>query len=131
MYNNPYFNGMKEPQQPIQNIFTNQMPNSTFMARFLKDGETPQEVFVNSKTALISLKEKKLHIKELDGSIKTYDLVVPLDEKDKKIMALESQINELKEMMSNVSTVPTIQEPITTVDEDTGSDTSIKKHGRK
>lgn len=128
MYNNPYF---KEPQQPIQNIFTGQMPNSTFMARFLKDGETPQEAFVNSKTALISLSDKKLHIKELDGSIKTYDLVVPMDEKDKKIMALENQINELKEMISNVSTIPTIQEPNTTIDESTEPSTSIKKHSRK
>ena len=125
MYNNPYF----REQQPIQNIFTNQMPssNATFFARYLKDGETPQEAFVNAKTALISLSEKKLHIKEQDGTITTYDIVIPMDEKDKKISELESQISELKEMISNVSTTSTIETNI----ESTESNGDVKKHSRK
>ena len=133
MYNNPYltgFNGFREQNQsqPIQNIFTNQIPsNSTFMARFLKDGETPQEAFVNTKTALISLSTKKLHIKEQDGSITTYDIVMPLDEKDLKIQSLEQEINNLKEMMNNVSATSTNEANITI----TESNDDVKKHGRK
>lgn len=132
MFNNPYmgFGGYREPnqQQPIQNIINTQMPlNNTFMARFLKDGETPQEAFVNSKTALISLSAKKLHIKEMDGSITTYDIVLPLDEKDKKIIALESQLNELKEMMNNVAATSSNQTNI----ESTESNADAKKCNRK
>ena len=41
---------------------------------------------------------KKLYIKELDGTVsKEYEVVIPLDEKDKKILDLE---NKLKEMES-------------------------------
>ena len=125
MYNNPYL--MRE-QQPIQNIFTGQMPNQTiFMAKYLKEGETPQETFVNTKTALISLSEKKLYIKELDGNITTYGLILPIDEKDKKIQDLETEINNLKEMINNVATTSNDE----TNDDITKSITGIKKIGRK
>ena len=125
MYNNPYL--MRE-QQPIQNIFTGQMPNQTiFMAKYLKEGETPQEPFVNTKTALISLSEKKLYIKELDGNITTYGLILPIDEKDKKIQDLETEINNLKEMINNVATTSNDE----TNDDITKSNTGIKKIGRK
>ena len=125
MYNNPYL--MRE-QQPIQNIFTGQMPNQTiFMAKYLKEGETPQETFVNTKTALISLSEKKLYIKELDGNITTYGLILPIDEKDKKIQDLETEINNLKEMINNVATTSNDE----TNDDITKSNTGIKKIGRK
>ena len=104
MYGNPYFNNFREnqQQQPIQNIFTNQMPlNNLFMAQFLKENEKVEEMFVNHKTAFIDLFKKELKIKDIDGTITTYGLIPPLDEKDKKIEELEKQIQELKGMIVN------------------------------
>ena len=105
MYGNPYFNNFREnqqQQQPIQNIFTNQMPiNNLFMAQFLKENEKVEEMFVNHKTAFIDLFKKELKIKDIDGTITTYGLIPPLDEKDKKIEKLEKQIQELKGMIVN------------------------------
>ena len=125
MYNNPY---LTREQQPIQNIFTSQMPNQNlFMAKYLKEGETPQETFVNTKTALISLSKKELYIKELDGNITTYGIILPVDEKDAKIQALEEEVNNLKEMISNVATTSNDE----TNDDITKPNTGIKKIGRK
>lgn len=104
MYGNPYFNNFREnqQQQPIQNIFTNQMPlNNLFMAQFLKENEKVEEMFANHKTAFIDLFKKELKIKDIDGTITTYGLIPPLDEKDKRIEELENQIQELKGMIVN------------------------------
>lgn len=106
MYNpyNPYFNSFKDnqPQQPIQNIINTQMPlNNLFMAQFLKKDEKVEEMFVNHKTAFIDLFKKELKIKDIDGTITTYGLVLPKDEKDEKIEELEKQISKLKGMIIN------------------------------
>ena len=103
MYGNPYFNNFREnQQQPIQNIINTQMPlNNLFMAQFLKENEKVEEMFVNHKTAFIDLFKKELKIKDIDGTITTYGLILPKDEKDEKIEALEKQIKELKGMIIN------------------------------
>ena len=103
MYGNPYFNNFREnQQQPIQNIINTQMPlNNLFIAQFLKKDEKVEEMFVNHKTAFIDLFKKELKIKDIDGTITTYGLVLPKDEKDEKIEELEKQISELKGMISN------------------------------
>ena len=101
MFNNPFYNNFKE-QQPIQNIINTQMPlNNVFMAQFLKKGERAEEMFVNHKTAFIDINNKELKIKEIDGTIITYGLILPKDEKDLKIEELEKQINELKGMIED------------------------------
>ena len=116
MYNNPFinnyagFNGynmpmpQQEQKQPINNIFTNQLPTINgeyFMAKFLKSGENPETIIVNQKTAFIDLENKKLSIKEMDGNIVNYEIILPLDEKDLKIQKLEKEIELLKEGMKN------------------------------
>ena len=103
MYGNPYFNNFREnQQQPIQNIINTQMPlNNLFMAQFLKENEKVEEMFVNHKTAFIDLFKKELKIKDIDGTITTYGLILPLDDKDKKIEELEKQIQELKGLIVN------------------------------
>lgn len=106
MFNNPLFNGFREPnqQQPIQNIFTNQLPqNDLFMARFLRNGEVAENQFITSKTAFIDLANRQLKIRDLTGETTTYGLILPLDEKDIKINNLENEIQKLKEMISNES----------------------------
>lgn len=100
--NNYGYRFMEQPQQPIQNIINTQMPlNNLFMAQFLKENEKVEEIFVNHKTAFIDLFKKELKIKEIDGSIVTYQLILPKDEKDVKIEELEKQIMELKGMITN------------------------------
>ena len=71
------------------------------MAQFLKKGERAEEMFVNHKTAFIDINNKELKIKEIDGTIITYGLILPKDEKDLKIEELEKQINELKGMIED------------------------------
>lgn len=107
MFGNPYFNGFRESQsqQPIQNIINTQAPlNNLFMAQYLKENEKAEEMFVNHKTAFIDLYNKSLKIKDIDGTITTYGLVLPKDEKDIKIEELEKQIQELKGIITNERT---------------------------
>lgn len=103
MYGNPYFNNFREnQQQPIQNIINTQMPlNNLFMAQFLKENEKVEEMFVNHKTAFIDLFKKELKIKDIDGVITSYGLILPKDDKDRRIEELEKQIQELKGLIVN------------------------------
>ena len=75
------------PPQPINNIITTpqQMvqPQPIFEAKFTT--ENPSDILVTNKTAFINLKDGKLSIKEVDGEIKEYFLILPKDEKDLKI----------------------------------------------
>ena len=44
---------------------------------------------------------KKVIIKELDGKIsEEYEIVIPLDEKDKKIMELEKKLKDMEEKIN-------------------------------
>ena len=99
MFNNPYFNGFREPNntQPINNIFTTQMPqNDLFMAKFLNNGEIAENQFITTKTAFIDLNSKQLKIRDPQGQTTTYGLILPLDEKDILISKLKEEIEELK-----------------------------------
>lgn len=102
MYNVPYYGyrgefNQQPQQQPIQNIINTQMPfKELFMAQYLNENEKVEDIFVNNKTAFIDLKNKELKIKEINGNITTYGLILPKDEKDEKIEELQRQILELK-----------------------------------
>ena len=100
MFGNPYM--YRDNQQPIQNIINTQIPmNDMFIAQFVKENEQVENIFVNQKTAFIDLKNKQLKIKETNGNIMTYGLILPKDEKDIKIELLEKQLMELKGMINN------------------------------
>lgn len=107
MFNNPYFNGFREPQQPITQNFqlTNNLPNEYFMAKFLKNGEVAENQYISAKTAFIDLANKQLKIRDTSGETTTYGLILPMDEKDLKISSLEQEIKQLKEMINNESNV--------------------------
>lgn len=81
-------------QPPINNIINTQQSTPIFEARFTN--ENPSNIFVNNKTAFIDLKNGKLSIKEIDGELKEYDLILPKDEKDIKIENLENKIREME-----------------------------------
>lgn len=95
------------PQQPITQNFqlanTNQVE---FEAKYLKKDEEVENIIVQRRTAFISPENKFLKVKEVDGTITTYELIPPLDEKDKRIIELENKLKEMeaKNELSNTST---------------------------
>ena len=68
-----------------------------------------------NKTAFIDLKNGKLSIKETDGEIKEYFLILPKDEKDLKIENLERKLREMEAKINtsynNQTVTPTPQMP--------------------
>lgn len=91
-------------QQPIQNIINTNGSQMEFEARILNENENPNEMLVQRKTMFFEPKKGKLYIKELNGDIKEYDVVLPLDEKDLKIQELERRLNELSNAYEHGST---------------------------
>ncbi len=81
--------------QPIQNIINTNGSQIDFEARILSENEKPDEILIQRRTAFIDLFKGELSIKELNGDIKNYKIVLPKDEKDLKIEELERRINEL------------------------------------
>lgn len=79
---------------PINNIINTQQNQSVFEAKFTN--ENPSDIFVQTKTAFIDLKNGVLTIKEPDGEMKQYGVVLPRDEKDIKIEMLERKIQEME-----------------------------------
>lgn len=81
--------------QPINNIInTPPQVQPVFEARFTT--ENPSDIYVQNKTAFIDLKNGKLSIKEPDGELKEYFIILPKDEKDLKIENLERKIREME-----------------------------------
>ena len=78
---------------PINNIINTTNNQPIFEAKFTN--ENPSDIFVQNKTAFIDLKNGILTIKETDGEMKEYGIVLPKDEKDLKIESLEMKIREM------------------------------------
>jgi hypothetical protein len=87
---------------PINNIINTQN-QPVFEAKFTN--ENPSDIFVQNKTAFIDLKNGVLTVKEPDGEMKQYGIILPKDEKDIKIENLEMKIREM-EMRLNEHTEP-------------------------
>ena len=84
-----------QQQPPVQNII-NTNSSIEMEAKYLKKGEEVENILVTNKTLFIDEFNKKIQIKDVDGSIsKTYEIIVPKDEKDLKIEELENKIKEL------------------------------------
>lgn len=116
MYNplNPYSNPMERidnqikelqnlkksyqtmPQQPM-NVFNlgGNAPQIDFEARILNENEKPDEILIQRKTMFFEPKNGKLYIKELNGEIKSYDVILPKTPEQLKIEELEKQNKEL------------------------------------
>ena len=156
MYNNPYMTNISQQsfneridgeierlkqmknqmQQPIQqptNLTQNfQISPSHNLMKYANTLEEVQKEIIYNDTPFFSKDMSVLWVKNTKGDIKTYELkeIVPLDEKDIQIQYLQSQIEELKGMMKNVSNVTNAYEEQnstnTTRDDDTDG-TTIKK----
>lgn len=90
-------------QQPIQNIINTNGSQMEFEARILNENENPNEILVQRKTMFFEPKKGKLYIKELNGDIKEYDVVLPKTEEQLKIEELERRLS-VYEQSANVAT---------------------------
>lgn len=80
-------------QPPVQNIINT---GTDFEARIVED-EDVNNILISKRTMFLDKKNKKIMIKELDGRIsEEYEIIVPLDEKDKRIIDLEERLKEME-----------------------------------
>jgi len=92
-------NQYTQPQMPVQNIINT--AGIEFEARILGDDEQLENILINKRTMFLDKKNKRVAIKELDGKIsEEYEIVIPLDEKDKKILELENKIKSMEEIIN-------------------------------
>ena len=101
---------MQPPQMPQQPTAINQTfqlaPNqgsNELESRYATNEDEVKNTLV-MKTGLFITKDfTTLWIKDITGSIRTFSLseVIQLDEKDKQILALQKQIEDMKGMMNN------------------------------
>ena len=91
-------------QPPVQNII-NTNSSSEIDVKYVKENEDIANIIITKKTLFIDEKNSKISIKDTDGTIiKSYDIIVPKDEKDLKIEQLENKILELEEKINVQST---------------------------
>jgi DNA polymerase III sliding clamp (beta) subunit (PCNA family) len=90
---------LKNYQQPM-NVF-NVGTQVDFEARFITKDEDPKEIIIQRKTAFICLENALLTIKEINGDLKEYQIILPKtpeqienEELKKKIEELEKELNK-------------------------------------
>ena len=92
---------LKNYQQPM-NVF-NVGTQVDFEARMITKDENPNEILIQRKTAFICLENALLTIKEINGDIKEYQLILPKtpeqienEELKERIEQLEKELKEKK-----------------------------------
>lgn len=112
-------NQMQMQPQPITQNFqiTPQQNINELEGRFAENFEEVKNTFV-SKTGLFAKKDFSIiWVKDINGNIRTFNTeeVIELDEKDKEILELKQQLNELKEELlnGNESNIANANEKIT------------------
>ncbi len=99
-----YSQGMMNQQTPVQNII-NTSNSSDTEVKFVNQNEDISNIIVTKRTLFIDESKAKISIKEIDGSIsKSYDIIIPKDEKDLKIEELENKLKELEGKINVQST---------------------------
>lgn len=93
----------QNPQQPVNNFITTGQTSSKDLIewRILNENEEVDNLYVNNKTLFVGA--NMMVLKGVDGSLEKWEIkkIYPIDEKDKKINALEEEIKKLKEMINN------------------------------
>ena len=105
---------MMQMQQPIQQqqtpainqtfqITPNNSNASDLEGKVAKDFEEVKNTLVMRTAVFLNSDYTTAWIKDVSGNIRTFELneVIELDEKDKQILALQKQIEEMKGMMTN------------------------------
>ena len=88
-------NLMRNYQTPM-NVFNVGNSQIDFEARIIGKDENPNEIIVQRKTAFICLENALLTIKELNGDIKEYEIVIPKTPEQKENEELKAKIKELE-----------------------------------
>lgn len=102
------FNQNQMQQQPAPNVTQNfqlapNPTNSELESKYVNNIDEVKNTFV-MKTGIFLTKDfSTLWIKNVDGTIKTFktEEIIELDEKDREILDLQRQVNELKGMINN------------------------------
>jgi DNA polymerase III sliding clamp (beta) subunit (PCNA family) len=93
---------LKNYQQPM-NVF-NVGTQVDFEARMLTKDENPKDIIIQRKTAFISLENALLTIKEINGDMKEYEIILPKTPEQIENEELKKKIKELeKELKKNES----------------------------
>ena len=105
---------MRQAQQQFQPMQQPTAINQTFQlapnqnlndldGKYATNIEEVRNTLTLKNTLFIDKENKNLWIKNTDGSIKTYTLteIIELDEKDKQILELQKQLEEMKGMILN------------------------------
>ena len=81
----------------------NQFNNSEYDTKTVKSVEEVKNALAMKTTLFLSDDKTKMWIKDVNGNIKAYALqeIIELDEKDRKILELQKQIEELKGVVEN------------------------------
>lgn len=117
---------MRQIQQPVQNQqqpqiqqtfqLSNPQTLNDFDGKYTQNIDDVKNTLTLKNTLFVNKEMNTLWLKDTTGNIKTYTLteVVELDEKDKQILNLQKQIEELKGVVLNAqSNDANINEPIT------------------
>lgn len=82
-------------QQPMNVFNVGNTSQIDFEARILNENEKPDEIPIQRKTMFFDPKNGVLSIKELNGEIVNYDVILPKTPEQLKIEELEKQNKEL------------------------------------
>lgn len=101
----------QQNQQPVQQPITQNFqlaPNPTnneLESKYVNSIDEVKNTFVMKTGVFLTKDFKTLWIKDVTGNIKTYktEEVIELDEKDREILDLQKQVNELKGMIANAT----------------------------
>ena len=89
---------LKSYQQPM-NVF-NVGSQCDFEARMLTKEDNPKEIIVNRKTAFICLDNALLTIKEVNGDLKEYEIILPKTPEQIENEELKARIEQLEKELS-------------------------------
>lgn len=91
---------LKNYQQPM-NVFNVGGCQSDFEARIITKEDKPEEILVNKKTAFICFENALLTVKEINGDIKEYPIVLPKTKEQIENEELKERIKELEKEIRN------------------------------
>ena len=94
-------NLMKTYQTQPMNVFNVGNTQIDFEARMIGKDEKPNEIMVQRKTAFISLDNKLLTIKELNGDVKEYKIEIPKTKEQIENEELKRKVEELEQQLKD------------------------------
>lgn len=92
---------LKGCQQPM-NVF-NVGTQIDFEARIIGENDNPNEIIVQRRTAFICFEKELLTIKEINGDIKEYKIIIPKTKEQIENEKLKEKIKELEEKLKEGS----------------------------